>query len=122
MGASILVLEDDEAVGRVIGRRLEAAGHHVRVFAHAGPALDHIDGGAKFDLYLLDVAMPSGELHGLGLARMLTMRFADPRIVFVTGNPHLIAGPDKMLGPVFAKPIDFKKLLAEIERLLPPAP
>jgi DNA-binding response OmpR family regulator len=45
-GARILVLEDDEAVGRVIFRRLEAAGHRVRVFAQAGPALDEIDGGA----------------------------------------------------------------------------
>jgi len=121
MGASILVLEDDRAVGRLVRRRLERAGHHVRIFEHAGPALDAVDGGATFDLYLLDVAMPTGELHGLGLARMLKMRIADCRIIFVTGNPHLIAGPDLELGPVLAKPIDFKKLLAAIERLLPSA-
>lgn len=65
--------------------------------------------------------MPTGELHGLGLARMLKMRFANPRITFIIGNPHLVAGPDLALGPVFAKPIDFKKLLAAIERLAPSA-
>jgi DNA-binding response OmpR family regulator len=60
MSATILVLEDDEAMGRLIRRRLKAAGHRVRVFAHAGTALDEIDDGATFDLYLLDVTMPVG--------------------------------------------------------------
>ena len=118
MDASILVLEDDKASGRLIRRRLEAAGHRVRLFAHAGPALDEIDDGATFDLYLLDVTMPVGELHGLALARMVKSRFRDARIIFVTGNPDLVSGPDKRLGPVFSKPIDFKKLLNAIERLL----
>src|SRR3984893_14796697 len=122
MAASILVVEDDKATGRLIGRRLEAAGHRVRVFAHAAPALDEIDGGATFDLYLLDVTMPAGELHGLALARMIKTRLGDARIIFVTGNPDLVSGPDNELGPVVAKPIDFIKLLNEVERLLASGP
>ena len=118
MSASILVLEDDKASGRLIRLRLEAAGHRVRVFAHAGPVLDEIDDGATFDLYLLDVTMPVGELHGLALARMIKTRFSDARIIFVTGNPGLVSALDKKLGPVFAKPIDFIELLKEIERQL----
>jgi DNA-binding NtrC family response regulator len=118
MSATILVLEDDESMGRLIRRRLKAAGHSVRVFAHAGTALDEIDDGATFDLYLLDVTMPVGELHGLALARMIKTRFGEARIIFVTGNPDLVSAPDKKLGPVFPKPIDFIKLLHEIERLL----
>jgi DNA-binding NtrC family response regulator len=120
MSATILVLEDDEAMGRLIRRRLKAAGHRVRVFVHAGTALDEIDDGATFDLYLLDVTMAVGELHGLALARMIKTRFSDPRIIFVTGNPGLVSALDKKLGPVFAKPIDFIELLKEIERLLAP--
>jgi two-component system, cell cycle response regulator CpdR len=118
MAASILVLEDDEAMGRFICRRLAAAGHRVRAFAHAAPALDEIDGGATFDLYLLDVTMSAGELHGLALARMIKTRFHDARIIFVTGDPDLVSGPDKKLGPVVPKPIDFSRLLHEIGRLL----
>jgi len=121
MSTSILVLEDDEAVGRLVRRRLETAGHRVRLFARAGAALDAVDGGARFDLYLLDVAMPTGEVHGLALARMLKLRLADPRIIFITGDPYLVAGPDRALGPVFAKPIDFEELLAAIERRAPSA-
>jgi DNA-binding NtrC family response regulator len=117
-GARILVLEDDEAVGRVIFRRLEAAGHRVRVFAQAAPALDEIDRGASFDLYLLDVQMPAGELHGLALARMIKIRHPNPRIIFTTGDPHLVSALDRQIGPVFAKPIDFVELLKEIERQL----
>jgi DNA-binding response OmpR family regulator len=117
MSATILVLEDDEATGRLIRAQLKAAGHRARVFAHAGTALDEIDDGATFDLYLLDVTMPAGELHGLALARMINSRFHDPRIIFVTGTPDLVSGPDKKLGPIFAKPIDFNNLLDGIERL-----
>jgi DNA-binding NtrC family response regulator len=118
MSATILVLEDNESMGRLIRRRLKAAGHRVRVFAHAGTALDEIDDGATFDLYLLDVTMPVGELHGLALSRMIKTRFHDARIIFVTGDPDLVSASDRGLGPVFAKPIDFIELLKEIERLL----
>lgn len=120
MAASILVVEDDEDLGRLIRRRLETAGHHVLLFAHAEPALDEIDNHAMFDIYLLDVTMPARELHGLALARMIKSRFRDARIIFVTGNPDLVSAPDNELGPVISKPIDFIKLLNEIERLLTP--
>ena len=122
MSATILVLEDDRAMGRLIRRRLESAGHRVHVFAQATPALDEIDGGASFDLYLLDVAMPVGELHGLALARMIKTRFSDARIIFVTGNPGLVSAPDTKLGPVFPKPIDFIELLKEVERQVAKGP
>ena len=120
MSANILVLEDDEAMHRLILRRLERAGHRVSIFAHAGPALDAIDAGQSFDLYLLDVKMPVGELHGLALARMITVRFPNARILFLTSDPDLVPAADKLLGPVFAKPVDFNVLLKEIERRLAP--
>jgi DNA-binding NtrC family response regulator len=122
MSATILVLEDDEATGRLIRAQLKAAGHRARVFAHAGTALDEIDDGATFDLYVLDVTMPVGELHGLALARMIKTRFSDARIIFVTGNPGLVSALDKKLGPVVPKPIDFIELLKEIERQLAKGP
>jgi DNA-binding NtrC family response regulator len=122
MGASILVLEDDETTGRLIRAQLKAAGHRVRVFAHAGTAIDEIDDGATFDLYVLDVTMPVGELHGLALARMIKTRSSDARIIFVTGNPGLVSTLDKKLGPVFPKPIDFIELLKEVERQVAKGP
>ena len=69
-------------MGRLIRRGLKSSGYRVRVFAHAAPALDEIDQGASFDLYLVDVTMPSGELHGLAFARMIRFRFQDGRIIF----------------------------------------
>ena len=122
MGASILVLEDDETTGRLIRAQLKAAGHRVRVFAHAGTAIDEIDDGATFDLYVLDVTMPVGELHGLALARMIKTRFSNARIIFVTADPGLVSDLDKKLGPVFPKTIDFIELLNEIERQLAKGP
>ena len=114
----ILIVEDSPTQAAHLAAILRSKAYGVRVFAHAGAALDEIDAGATFDLYLLDVTMPVGELHGLALARMINSRFHDPRIIFVTGNPDLVSGPDKKLGPIFAKPIDFNNLLDGIERLL----
>jgi len=118
MSASILVLEDDAAMGRLISRRLKSAGHRVCLFAHALPALDEIDAGGTFDLYLLDVTMPAGELHGLAFARMIRIRFPNARIIFVTGDPALVSAQERRLGLVFVKPINFIELLTEIERQL----
>jgi DNA-binding NtrC family response regulator len=122
MSASIIVVEDDAAMGQLVRRRLESAGYRVRVFAHAASALDEIDHGAGSDLYLLDVKMPAGELHGLALARMIKSRVDGARIIFMTGYPDLVSTSDRELGPVFPKPIDFTELLKEIERQLAPGP
>ena len=118
----ILIVEDSPTQAAHLAAILRSKAYGVRVFAHAGAALDEIDAGATFDLYVLDVTMPVGELHGLALARMIKTRFSDARIIFVTGNPDLVSGPDNELGPVVAKPIDFIKLLNEVERLLASGP
>jgi hypothetical protein len=55
-------------------------------------------------------------------ARVIKRRFSDARIIFVTGNPGLVSALDKNLGPVFPTPIDFIKLLKEIERQLAKRP
>ena len=118
----ILIVEDSPTQAAHLAAILRSKAYGVRVFAHAGAALDEIDAGATFDLYLLDVTMPVGELHGLALARMIKTRFSDARIIFVTADPGLVSAFDKKLGPVFPKTIDFIELLKEIERQLAKGP
>jgi CheY-like chemotaxis protein len=118
----ILIVEDSPTQSAHLAAILRSKAYGVRVFAHAGAALDEIDAGATFDLYLLDVTMPVGELHGLALARMIKTRFSNARIIFVTADPGLVSDLDKKLGPVFPKTIDFIELLNEIERQLAKGP
>ena len=118
----ILIVEDSPTQAAHLAAILRSKAYGVRVFADAVAALDEIDAGATFDLYVLDVTMPVGELHGLALARMIKIRFSDARIIFVTGNPGLVSALDKKLGPVFPKPIDFIELLKEVERQVAKGP
>jgi CheY-like chemotaxis protein len=118
----ILIVEDSPTQAAHLAAILRSKAYGVRVFAHAGAALDEIDAGATFDLYVLDVTMPVGELHGLALARMIKTCFSDARIIFVTADPGLVSELDKKLGPVFPKTFDFIELLKEIEHQLAKGP
>lgn len=63
----ILLVEDNRAMGRVIGRQLQELGYHVTEAADAGQALSILERGTPIDLLLTDVVMP-GEIDGIGLA------------------------------------------------------
>jgi CheY-like chemotaxis protein len=103
----ILVVDDEQAMGRLIKRNLEEDGHTVTLMSDTNAALGAIDAGDTFDLYILDVNMPAGSPHGLSFARMLEMRRRVPLIIFITGDPDLAAHPEFNCRTVMAKPIDF---------------
>jgi CheY-like chemotaxis protein len=56
-GARLLLIEDDDILGELILRNLEARGYDVRVAADAQAALNYLR-TAPFDLILLDICLP----------------------------------------------------------------
>src|SRR5258708_17562964 len=56
-GARILLVEDDEVLGDVIGRNLRARGHEVRIAVNAESALAQLR-DAQIDLIILDINLP----------------------------------------------------------------
>jgi DNA-binding response OmpR family regulator len=79
VNASILVVEDDRAVRRMLERTLLAEGSDVVGVSDAGTALAAIEQAAP-DLVVLDVGLPdldgfvvSGRLRGKGLALPVLM-------------------------------------------------
>jgi CheY-like chemotaxis protein len=56
----ILVIDDQEAMGRLIKLNLEPDGHVVTLMTDTDAALAAIDAGDTFDLYIIDVNMPVG--------------------------------------------------------------
>jgi CheY-like chemotaxis protein len=101
----ILVVDDQEAMGRLVKRNLEHDGHLVTLMTDTDAALEAIDAGDTFDLYIVDVNMPAGVPHGLSFVRMLEFR---RRVI--TGDPGLAAHPEFKGRTVLAKPIDFALL------------
>lgn len=84
-GAYILVVDDEEAVTRVIARQLEGDGHRVSVAFNASHALDEMDRSAEaFDLVITDLVMP-GPMQGHDLARRILETHPDTKVILTSG-------------------------------------
>ncbi|HVY40695.1 MAG TPA: response regulator [Polyangia bacterium] len=113
---SVLVIEDEPALGRVLGRLL--APNKVTAILRAREALARIRAGEEFNLVLCDLMMP--EMTGMEFHSELarTDRAAADRIVFMTGGAvtadaraFLEAVPNVQLD----KPLDIPRLRRLVE-------
>jgi CheY-like chemotaxis protein len=83
-GATVLLVEDDESLADVTAELLRAHGGRVLRAAHAGEALQLLDGGAPADVVLTDVVMP-GLMNGVALARHLRQHRPELPVVLISG-------------------------------------
>jgi signal transduction histidine kinase/CheY-like chemotaxis protein len=115
--ATILVVDDDNAVRELTVQALEAMNYRV-LEAHDGPvALDVLRQVGTVDLALIDLMMPG--MNGRQLATRI--RAADPQraIVFMTGYDDLSGTDDPFaLEMVIKKPFKLVELAAAVERAL----
>jgi CheY-like chemotaxis protein len=114
---SILVVEDDEALGYMLVRHLQVAGYDATGVTSTMAALTMLDAKPEIALVLADLVMPKGQPNGLALGRMARMRRQDMKLVFITGY-DLEFGDLPLPGRLFRKPLDVPALLSEIGTLL----
>jgi CheY-like chemotaxis protein len=121
--ASILLVEDEAPLRRVLGRQLRAAGYLV---SEAGDGVEALEVAARhdrpFDLLLTDVVMP--RKSGVELARALHGSGRVRSVVFMSG---FSADPDQLPSDavIIPKPFQVPELLARLAAVLavtPPAP
>jgi signal transduction histidine kinase len=108
----ILVVDDEETLGRTIQRSL-AAYHDVVVLTRASAALAQIEAGERYDVILTDVMMP--EVTGMEMYERLREIAPDqaPRVVFLTGGAFTTAAReflDTVPNAIIEKPFDPKSL------------
>lgn len=85
----VVLLVDDEAPIRVLGRRfLEDAGWEVADASGAAQALQILQTLERVDLLITDVHMP--ELSGTGLAELVRAQRRGIKILFLTGYPERV--------------------------------
>ncbi|MDR7268638.1 signal transduction histidine kinase/ActR/RegA family two-component response regulator [Pelomonas saccharophila] len=83
-GITVLLVEDDEALGDVTAALLMSHGARVLRAGDAGAALRLLEDGAQADVVLSDVVMP-GPLDGVALARRLREQRPRLPVVLITG-------------------------------------
>lgn len=82
----ILVVEDNEAMRRVVVRQLTEMGYRV-IEASSGAEGRDILKSRKVDLLFTDVVMP-GELDGLDLARIAQDEYPETKVLLTSGFPE----------------------------------
>jgi two-component system, OmpR family, response regulator MprA len=116
--ASILVVDDDAPIRRMLSRTLAAEGYDVEASPDGGAALVAVERSAP-DLVVLDVAMPG--IDGLAVARRLREKGLGLPILLLTardGVPDRVVGLDAGADDYLVKPFATEELLARIRALL----
>ncbi len=120
MNTTILVVDDDEVLSRVLSRILTRQGHSVARAGSAGQAMqmarDH-----SFQLALIDLCLPDGD--GIKLARQLRAEQPDLVLIMITAYPLSIRehrGLASDFTRVLVKPLDLAELRQAVEASLAP--
>jgi EAL domain-containing protein (putative c-di-GMP-specific phosphodiesterase class I)/ActR/RegA family two-component response regulator len=82
----ILVVDDEEAVLRVLERTLTKGGHQVETAGNGAAAMEKMN-RSTFDLVVSDISMPG--MNGLDLLRAVRAHDLDIPVLIMTGTPDV---------------------------------
>ena len=118
--ATILLVEDEEAVRAFAGRALTSRGYKVYEAASGVEALEVMEeAGGKIDLVVSDVVMP--ELDGPSLLKELRKMRPELKIIFISGYAEDAFKKNLPEGEVFhflPKPFSLKQLAVAVKETL----
>jgi two-component system response regulator MprA len=115
---TILVVDDDASIRRMLVRALGAEGYDVEAAADGGAALAAVERSAP-DAVVLDVAMPG--LDGLAVSRRLRGKGLAIPVLLLTARDAVadrVAGLDAGADDYLVKPFATEELLARLRALL----
>jgi CheY-like chemotaxis protein len=117
--ASILIIEDTEAVRTLFHAILEQAGHVVREASHGVEGI-RLFRRSPTDVVITDIYMPDGD--GLEVIRQLRHEFPALKILAVSGRggQEEMLSAAKLLGAdgILLKPVGVEELLTAVANLL----
>jgi two-component system, cell cycle sensor histidine kinase and response regulator CckA len=121
--ATILVLDDDEAVLRAVTHVLADMGHHVLAAQSAGEAIALFEREhGRIDLLVCDLVVSA--IHGVDVATLLVRRLPRLRVLFMSAyaDSRLEASMAIPSAELIAKPFSIDDLGIKVQRTLSAAP
>jgi DNA-binding response OmpR family regulator len=118
MNSTIMIVDDDEVLGRVLTRILTRQGHRVARAGSAGQAMEMAKEHC-FQLALIDLCLPDGD--GIKLARQLRTEQPNLVLIMITAYPLSIRehrGLASDFTRVLVKPLDLAELRQAVEASL----
>ena len=115
----ILVVEDEDATRRLMGRLLRAQGHAVTMASTISEGTNQA-AAAPFDLVISDIGLPDGS--GLDLMRRIVALKGPIAAIALTGygmEEDIVRSREAGFTAHMTKPIDFTKLEALIRQIAP---
>lgn len=95
--------------------RWQGSPSKLAAFSSAGALLTAMDGGARFDLYLLDIVMP--EMDGIELGRAIRARDEAGAIVYLTTSPDFALDSFEVWPLQYLlKPVEPEQLFQALDR------
>jgi CheY-like chemotaxis protein len=116
--ATILLVDDDNAVRDVTATYLRDMGYRVIEAGSGGAALELLESTTDIDLLLFDYAMPG--MNGAELARQARMRRPKVSVLFVTGFAEQDAFGHISERNIIRKPINVHELSSKVQASLLP--
>jgi DNA-binding response OmpR family regulator len=114
----LLLVEDEDGIGKFISQGLREAGHRVDWAKDGEKGMDFaLD--ATYDVIVLDIMLP--KIDGLQLLRELRQRAVKTPILILTARDSVddrVAGLNSGADDYLTKPFNFTELLARINALL----
>lgn len=113
----LLLIEDDERLGRALRRLLEEDRHVVDVATDGESGLDFAESDG-IEIVILDVGLP--DISGLEVARRLRKRSSEVAILMLTARDTVndrVAGLDAGADDYLVKPFAYEELAARLRAL-----
>ena len=117
VSASILIVDDEEKMGRIIAMALEREGHLCRTYTSGENALADLD--SDVDVVISDLKMPG--IDGLELLRRVRAAGSSPPVILITAHGTVSTAVAAMRDGAFdyiTKPFDNDDLRAVVARAI----
>ena len=113
----ILIVEDEEAIGKMIAMNLKVAGYDTRLYSNGQEACDALPEDHQYDLALLDIMVPGKN----GFEVMESLKPYNIPVIFLTAKDDLdskIQGLSGGAEDYIVKPFEVLELLLRMEKVL----